>query len=83
MKCFIFGAITADEQNLAYMPEDCEERKKFEELLVRMPPDDPEDLRNRIRKFTKSMIKTGAAKTADIMIPSDQKFSRFRKFVEI
>lgn len=83
MKCFIFGAITADEDNLAYMPEDCKERRDFEQLLVRVPSEDSEDLRNRLRKFTKSMIKAGAAKTADIMIPQDHKFARFRKFVEI
>ena len=69
MKCFIFGAITADEENLAYMPEDCEERRNFEEVLTRVSADDSDDLRNRLRKFTKSMIKAGAAKTADIMIP--------------
>ena len=69
MKCFIFGAITADEENLAYMPEDCEERRKFEDIIEMVPSEDSEDLRNRLRKFTKSMIKAGAAKTADIMIP--------------
>ena len=29
------------------------------------------------------MIKTGAAKTADIMIPKDQRYLRFKKFIEI
>lgn len=29
------------------------------------------------------MIKAGAAKTADIMIPQDEKFQRFKKIVEI
>lgn len=29
------------------------------------------------------MIKAGAAKTADIMIPQNEKFLRFKKFFEI
>lgn len=79
----MFGAITADPDDITYYPEDHPDRAGFDELVEVMEPTDPADLAVQLRKFLKGMVKTGAAKFADIMLPQEQKFTRFRKFLEI
>ena len=41
----------------------------YDELIIRIKTDDREALNNQLSKSFKSMMKAGAWKTADIMIP--------------
>jgi len=43
----------------------------YNELIVRMKTEDRDLLNNQLSKSFKSMMKAGAWKTADIMIPQD------------
>ena len=52
-------------------------------MIERHSPDDEMIFEDKLKKFLQQIVKNGAAKTADIMIPSDQKFTRLRKFIEI
>ena len=49
----------------------------YEELIVRMKTDDRETLNNQLSKSFKYLMKAGAWKTADIMIPQENTFQRF------
>jgi hypothetical protein len=71
IKAFMFSAITADPDDIVYKPQDHPDRIHYEQFVETMEPHDPVDLGNQLRKFLKGMVKTGAAKFADIMMPQD------------
>ena len=49
------------------MPEDCPDRLEIDRLIQKH--DGTEELGNNLLAFHDSIAKTGAAKTADILIP--------------
>ena len=67
----MFSAITADPDDIVFKPEDHPDCIMYKQLVDTMEPHDPVDLGNQLRKFLKGMVKTGAAKFADIMMPQD------------
>ena len=72
---FLFGAITSDSDYIMYKSEnDPEFKYVYNELIIRMKTEDRELLNNQLSKSFKSMMKAGAWKTADIMIPQDNTF---------
>ena len=53
---------------------DLEFKYVYDELIIRIKTDDRKALNNQLSKSFKSMMKAGAWKTADIMIPQENTF---------
>ena len=83
VQVFTFGAVTCDKEYLMYKPEDSPEWQEIEGFIKCIETENVQQLEVDLRKSFKGMIKAGAAKTADIMIPQDEKFQRFKKIFEI
>ena len=66
---FIFGAITSDPNYIIYKPQDSPEFIELDNFIQKVEVDDLQEMKDQLRKSFKSMMKAGAAKTADIMIP--------------
>jgi len=54
-----------------YKPTDCAEWKEINDFIQVVPSENLKELEDHLRKSFKGMMKAGAAKTADIMIPRD------------
>jgi len=57
-----------------YKPRDSPEWKEIDSFIKCIETENIQQLEIDLRKSFKGMIKAGAAKTADIMIPQDEKF---------
>ena len=69
IQVFLFSSIISDIDQMIYKSADCKEWEELDEFIQNMEVDDKEDLEDKLRKSFKTMIKTGAAKIADIKIP--------------
>jgi hypothetical protein len=65
----VYGAITSDLDAIFYRPPESAERKELDEFIIKIEVDDKDALKRQLTKSFKGMMKAGAAKTADIMIP--------------
>ena len=65
----MFGAVTSDQDYLMYKPMDSPEWIELKKFIKVVKCDDKPGLELLLRKSMKGMMKAGAAKTADIMIP--------------
>ena len=68
---FVYGAITSDLESIFYRPPESAERKELDEFIQKIEVDDIDALKRQLTKSFKGMMKAGAAKTADIMIPQE------------
>lgn len=80
---FIFGAITSNHDYIMYKPMDSPEMKEFNDFIINVKTHDLDQLKVQLNKTLDGMFKAGATKTADILIPRDQKLNRFIQFVKI
>ena len=65
----MFAAITADPDDINYKPVNHPDRIAYDQIVEVMEPTDPAELASQLRKAFKGMVKTSAAKFADIMLP--------------
>lgn len=71
---FIFGAIISDPDYLMYKAEDSKEFQEYDSFVKDIEVKNLKELQTQLVKSYKGMMKAGAAKTADIMIPKNEKY---------
>lgn len=73
---FIFGAIVSDPDQITYKPPDSPEMKEFNDFIQVVKTDNLDELKTGLEAMLNTMFKTGAQKTADMLIPANQRFNR-------
>lgn len=61
-----------------YRPLDDPDFEKVQNFIVKVDPRNKKELFGHLSKSFKGMMKAGAYKTADVMIPKDHKLERFK-----
>ena len=61
-----------------YKPSDSPELKEMANFIIPIKTDNLDQMKQQLTKSFTGMMKAGAQKTADIMIPQNQKFNRLK-----
>ena len=83
MPIFVYGSVISDPKDIIYKPDQSEDVLEMDKFIEKIRVDNPKQLEAQLRKSFKGMMKAGAQKTSDTLIPKEHTFRRFKNFVNI